>query len=158
MLAQEARKALPDVASFIQRGTPEFVQTNLALFAAGFATFAILYCVQPLLPMLSSAFRVTPAEVSLSLSLTTALMAVSLPIAGSLSELWGRKPIMLASLLLSATLGVISSFLANWPAPRNEGGSAHMDATGEPIVNTLPRDSDRARNFSLRGPASDYFP
>jgi MFS transporter, YNFM family, putative membrane transport protein len=115
-LADEAREALPDVASFIQHGTPAFVQTNLALFASGFATFALLYCVQPLLPMLSNAFTVTPAEASLSLSLTTALMAVSLPIAGSLSEMWGRKPIMVASLLLSATLGVISSLLTNWPA------------------------------------------
>jgi MFS transporter, YNFM family, putative membrane transport protein len=115
-LAGEAREALPDVASFIQHGTPAFVQTNLALFASGFATFALLYCVQPLLPVLSNAFSVTPAEASLSLSLSTALMAVSLPIAGSLSEMWGRKPIMVASLLLSAALGIISSLLTNWPA------------------------------------------
>jgi MFS transporter, YNFM family, putative membrane transport protein len=115
-LAGEAGEALPDVASFIQHGTPAFVQTNLALFASGFATFALLYCVQPLLPILSKAFSVTPAEASLSLSLTTALMAVSLPIAGSLSEMWGRKPIMVASLLISATLGIFGSLLTNWPA------------------------------------------
>jgi MFS transporter, YNFM family, putative membrane transport protein len=115
-LRGEAREVLPDVAGFIQQGTPAFVQTNLALFASGFATFALLYCVQPLLPILSDTFKVAPAEASLSLSLTTALMAVSLPIAGSLSEMWGRKPIMVVSVLLSATLGVISSVLTNWPA------------------------------------------
>jgi hypothetical protein len=37
-------------------------------------------------------------------------------LAGSLSEMWDRKPIMVASLLLSATLSVISSLLTNWPA------------------------------------------
>jgi MFS transporter, YNFM family, putative membrane transport protein len=116
ILAGEARDELPDVAGFIQHGTRAFVQTNVALFASGFATFALLYCVQPLLPILSNAFRVNPAEASLSLSLTTGLMAVSLPIAGSLSEMWGRKPMMVASVLLSATLGVVSSVLTNWPA------------------------------------------
>jgi MFS transporter, YNFM family, putative membrane transport protein len=115
-MGKDTKLALPDVASFIQQGTPAFVQTNLALFASGFATFALLYCVQPLLPVLSTAFRVTPTEASLSISLTTALLAVSLPIAGSLSEMWGRKPIMVASVLLSATLGVISSLVPNWPA------------------------------------------
>ena len=29
--------------SLIERGTPAFRRTNLALFAAGFATFALLY-------------------------------------------------------------------------------------------------------------------
>jgi MFS transporter, YNFM family, putative membrane transport protein len=116
ILAGGAREPVPDVAGFIQHGTPAFVQTNLALFASGFATFALLYCVQPLLPILSNAFQVTPAQSSLSLSFTTALMALSLPIAGSLSEMWGRKPIMVASVLLAATLGVISSVLTNWPA------------------------------------------
>jgi MFS transporter, YNFM family, putative membrane transport protein len=115
-MEKDTKLALPDVASFIQHGTPAFVQTNLALFASGFATFALLYCVQPLLPVLSNAFMVTPTEASLSISLTTTLMAVSLPIAGSLSEMWGRKPTMVASLLLSATLGVISSLVPNWPA------------------------------------------
>jgi YNFM family putative membrane transporter len=115
-MGKDTKLALPDVASFVQQGTPAFVQTNLALFASGFATFALLYCVQPLLPVLSTAFRVTPTEASLSISLTTALLAVSLPIAGSLSEMWGRKPIMVASVLLSATLGVISSLVPNWPA------------------------------------------
>jgi hypothetical protein len=41
------------VASTIHHGTPAFRRTNLALFAAGFATFGLLYCVQPLMPEFS---------------------------------------------------------------------------------------------------------
>ena len=39
-----------ETASTIHHGTPAFRRTNLALFAAGFATFGLLYCVQPLMP------------------------------------------------------------------------------------------------------------
>ena len=87
-----------DPAAFIERGTPEFLRTNLALFSAGFSTFALLYCVQPLLPVFSREFGVSAAESSLSLSLTTALLAASVLISGSLSEVWGRKPVMVVSL------------------------------------------------------------
>jgi len=39
---------------FIRHGTPAFRRTNLALFAAGIATFGLLYCVQPLMPEFSA--------------------------------------------------------------------------------------------------------
>ncbi|HZH50441.1 MAG TPA: MFS transporter [Microvirga sp.] len=104
---QEAPKRL-------ESGTPAFRRLNLALFAAGFATFAILYCVQPLLPVFSREFDVSPAVSSLSLSLTTGLLAVSMLITGTLSEVWGRKPIMVASLLASAALTILSATAPNW--------------------------------------------
>ena len=95
-------------------GTPEFRRLNRALFAAGFSTFAILYCVQPLLPEFSREFGVSAAVSSLSLSLSTGLLAVAMLVAGSLSEVWGRKPIMVASLLASALLTVLSAAAPNW--------------------------------------------
>ncbi len=49
---------------FIKRGTPQFMRVTLALFSAGLATFALLYCVQPILPVLSNEFGVSrPAAV-----------------------------------------------------------------------------------------------
>src|SRR5215470_14436833 len=86
----------------ISRGTRAFYQTNLAMLAAGFSTFALLYCVQPLLPVFSQEFGVSAAESSLALSLTTGFLAGSVLIIGTLSESWGRKPIMLASLVSAA--------------------------------------------------------
>jgi YNFM family putative membrane transporter len=100
--------------SYLRRGTPEFRRTLLALFASGFSTFAQLYCVQPLLPEFSREFEVSAAESSLSLSLPTGLLAVGMLVASSLSDAWGRKPIMVASLLVTATLTLISAFMPSW--------------------------------------------
>lgn len=100
----------------IHSGTPEFRHTNLALFAAGFATFALLYCVQPLMPEFTREFQVSPAVSSLALSLTTLLLAVAMLFVGSVSEAWGRKPIMVASLATAALLTVISALVRQWHA------------------------------------------
>jgi len=98
----------------LESGTPAFRRLNLALFAAGFSTFAILYCVQPLLPVFSAEFHVSAAVSSLSLSLTTGLLAVAMLVTGSLSEVWGRKPIMVAALLSSSILTILSAVAPNW--------------------------------------------
>src|SRR6478736_3423683 len=100
---------MSDMPSRLVSGTPAFRRLNLALFAAGFSTFAILYCVQPLLPEFSREFHVSAAVSSLSLSLSTGLLAVAMLVAGSLSEVWGRKPLMVASLFASAVLTILSA-------------------------------------------------
>jgi MFS transporter, YNFM family, putative membrane transport protein len=104
----------PGAPTLLENGTPAFRRLNLALFAAGFSTFAILYCVQPLLPVFSAEFHVSAAVSSLSLSLTTGLLAVAMLVTGSLSEVWGRKPIMVASLLSSAVLTILLAAAPNW--------------------------------------------
>ena len=105
---------MSDMPSRLVSGTPAFRRLNLALFAAGFSTFAILYCVQPLLPEFSREFHVSAAVSSLSLSLSTGLLAVAMLLAGSLSEVWGRKPVMVASLFASALLTILSATAPNW--------------------------------------------
>lgn len=101
-------------ADHIRHGTPEFRRTNLALFSAGFATFALLYCVQPLMPVFASDFRVSAAQASLSLSLTTGLLAPAMIVAGALSEAHGRKPMMVASLVASSLLTIACAFAPRW--------------------------------------------
>ena len=98
----------------IHRGTPAFRRTNLALFSAGFATFSLLYCVQPLMPVFAREFRVSAAQSSLSLSLTTGLLAPAMIVASALSESRGRKPMMVVSLLASALLTLLSAFVTRW--------------------------------------------
>jgi len=51
---------------YLRQGTPELRRVNLALFVAGLATLDMLYCTQPLLPVFSPEFGVTPAVASLS--------------------------------------------------------------------------------------------
>ncbi|HEX2947448.1 MAG TPA: MFS transporter [Clostridia bacterium] len=93
--------------AFIESGSKEFKKVNIALFAGGFSTFAVLYSTQPLLPYLSKEFHVSPAMASLSLSAATITLAVSLLLAGSLSEVWGRKSIMTLSMFSASVLAVL---------------------------------------------------
>ncbi len=92
----------------LSRGTPAYRRATFALFCAGFATFALLYCIQPLLPMLAAHFSVSAASSSLALSLTTLSLAVCLLISGALAESWGRKPVMATALGLASLLGLAS--------------------------------------------------
>ena len=100
--------------SYIQKGTVAFHKTSVALFFGGFTTFAIMYCTQPLLPEFSREFHISPAVASLSLSLTTIALAVSMLLVGSLSEVKGRKPLMILSLLSSSLLAVLTAFVPNY--------------------------------------------
>ena len=100
--------------AFIHHGTPAFRQTNLALFAAGLATFGVLYCVQPLMPQFSADYGVSAATSALSLSLTTGVLAFALLFAGALSDALGRKSVMVASILASAALVLLSALAPTW--------------------------------------------
>ena len=102
--------------NLIHHGTPEFRRTNLALFSAGFATFALLYCVQPLMPVFAREFQISAAQSSLSLSLTSGLIAPMMIVAGAVSEARGRKTIMVASLFASAAIMLASAFVVHWNA------------------------------------------
>ena len=113
---QRATSAAPSPSVFIKRGTPQFMRVTLALFSAGLATFALLYCVQPILPVLSQEFGVSPAESSFSLSISTGLMAVGLLFTGPLSDAIGRKSVMVVALLLAAIFTLLSAMMTSWHA------------------------------------------
>ncbi|MFY8095069.1 MAG: MFS transporter [Niveispirillum sp.] len=108
--------AQPSISTLagIRTGSPEFRRVSLALFAAGFATFALLYHVQPLLPLLAETFHVAPAESALALSLATGFLSVSLLLSGALADIFGRKPVMVASLTLSALLTLVMAIIPSW--------------------------------------------
>ncbi|QHQ15617.1 MFS transporter [Pectobacterium parmentieri] len=99
---------------YITRSTPQFMRVTLALFSAGLATFALLYCVQPLLPVLSQDFGISPATSSLSLSVSTVMLAFGLLFTGPLSDAIGRKNVMVVSLMLAAICTVICAFMTSW--------------------------------------------
>ena len=102
------------VSTHLKRGTPAYRRATLALFCAGFATFALLYCVQPLLPLLAAHFSVSAAGSSLALSLTTLSLALCLLVSGALAESWGRKPVMVAALGLAGVLGIACALVETW--------------------------------------------
>ncbi|MCG2585706.1 MFS transporter [Massilia sp. TS11] len=98
----------------IAAATPAFHRTNRAMLCAGFSTFALLYCVQPLMPVLAQAFALSPAQSSGVLSMATAALAVSLLVSGVLSDRVGRRPLMLASMLLGAVLAIACAFAEDY--------------------------------------------
>ncbi|TWE23885.1 YNFM family putative membrane transporter [Prauserella muralis] len=89
------------------RDRPGVQRVTVAVAAAGVCSFALLYAPQPLLPQLAAEFGLDPGRASLAVSVGTGALAVAvLPIA-VLSELVGRRPVIVASVLASAVLGLL---------------------------------------------------
>ena len=99
---------------YLRKGTPAYRSASIALFACGFATFALLYCVQPLLPLFSKAFGVDAAGSSWVVSAATIGVAVSLIPIGIASDHLGRKSLMAASQLLVAGLTLAVALMPSW--------------------------------------------
>jgi YNFM family putative membrane transporter len=93
----------------IVAGSPAFKRINRAMVFGGFSTFALLYCVQPLMPLLARQFALTPAQSSLVLSVSTAALALSLLLSSVVSDRIGRKPMMVAAMLGGAVLTLASA-------------------------------------------------
>lgn len=93
--------------TYLRRGSAAFWRANLAMFLAGCGIFSMLYCTQPVLPVLSRQFTLSPVMASLSVSLPTAGMAVAMLFVSSLSEVWGRGRLMMASLLAAAVFQLL---------------------------------------------------
>ncbi|MFM2087143.1 MAG: hypothetical protein RLZZ237_2012 [Pseudomonadota bacterium] len=102
--------SLPLATPAIAKGTPEFTRTNRALFFGGFSTFSLLYCIQPLFPLLSHQFHLSPAQSSWSLSVSSGLLAISLVLLSAVSDRIGRKSLMVFSMISAAVLTVLSAF------------------------------------------------
>ncbi|ACA15217.1 major facilitator superfamily MFS_1 [Methylobacterium sp. 4-46] len=118
----------------IEAGTPAFRRTAYALAAAGFSTFAVLYAVQPLLTVFAEEFGVGPAASSLSLSLATGLLAVSLLVVSPLSEVFGRKPVMVVSLFSAALLTLVAAAMPTWHGFLAVRALAGLAMSGVPAV------------------------
>lgn len=106
----QARAEPPRIA----RGGRDFWRANVALFASGFSVFALLYSVQPLLPVFAAEFGLHAGESSLALSVSTGVLAVAMLLASFVADRWGRKPLMTASLLVAAALGLAIAIMPGW--------------------------------------------
>ena len=91
-------------------GSAKYRRANLALFCAGFITFVTLYDIQPLLPLFSQEFNVSPASGSLPLSISTCALAIGMLFLGTVSDTLGRKPLMVTALLLTSLLAILTAF------------------------------------------------
>jgi len=100
----------------IVQGTPAYRRISVALLMAGFSTFALMYDVQPILPLFAAQFGINAATSSLAVSLTTGTMALAFIPAAVLSDRIGRRSVMIISLIASAALTLLSAVPAGWTA------------------------------------------
>lgn len=101
-------------ATRLHAGTPDFRRTARAMFVGGFATFALLYGMQPLMPMFSVEFKLIPAAASGVISAATGAMAIGLIPASLLADRFGRKIIMNAALALAALLTLAAAIAGSF--------------------------------------------
>jgi MFS transporter, YNFM family, putative membrane transport protein len=105
---------MTDLPPALARDTPAYARASLALFLAGFSTFSLLYCVQPLLPEFAREFRVDPAGSSLALSLTTGALALAILGVGAFSDRLPRRGLMFASMAAGAVLNLAAAEAPAW--------------------------------------------
>ncbi len=98
----------------IMNGTKGYTKARLALFAAGFVTFSNLYTTQPLMPVFSETFHISPSVASLTLSGSTALLAIMMLLTASLSDRIGRKKLMSYAMFITSVLAFLTSWSPNF--------------------------------------------
>jgi len=91
----------------VAAGSSDYRRISAALFAAGLATFSLLYATQSLLPQLVTAFEITPSQASLTVSVATGGVALAVLPLATLLEAWGRRATMVASLVVATVMGLL---------------------------------------------------
>jgi MFS transporter, YNFM family, putative membrane transport protein len=92
------------------RGSTPYRRILLALFFAGVATFAQLYSPQGVLPAIAADIGVSPATASLTISVSTAGVALSVIPWAFVAERIGRARAMSIAVAAAALLGVLVPF------------------------------------------------
>ena len=95
-------------------GTPGYRRIMTAMFAAGMATFVLLYDTQALLPALQTRFAVSPAQATLTMSMTTAGLAIGLLVAGPASEVFGRTRLIVGAVWLAGLIALLCPLATTW--------------------------------------------
>ncbi|QDQ13350.1 MFS transporter [Streptomyces spectabilis] len=91
-------------------GGPGYRRMSFALFLAGVATFALLYSTQALLPLISADLGVSASTASWTVSAATGALALFVLPLSALSERYGRRTLMTASLAVAVVVGLLVPF------------------------------------------------
>jgi len=85
-----------------------------ALAVAGISSFALLYAPQPILPLLAAEFQLDPGSASLAVGVATAALAITVVPIAALSEIVGRRAVIITSLAASVLLGIALPFAPSY--------------------------------------------
>jgi MFS transporter, YNFM family, putative membrane transport protein len=83
---------------------------TVALYFAAVVIFSDMYLTQPILPLLSAEFQVAPATAGLSVSVVVLMIALASLAYGPLSDVLGRKPVMVGCCALLAVPTFLAAF------------------------------------------------
>ena len=83
----------------IEYKSPAFYRATWALCLAAVVVFANLHLLQPLLPQLSRQFALSPLQTSWAYTVGTLCLGLSLVVYAALSDAWGRKKLLLITLV-----------------------------------------------------------
>ncbi|MFE4666236.1 MFS transporter [Streptomyces sp. NPDC056716] len=100
----------PPADARLSPGGPGYRRMSFALFLAGVATFALLYSTQALLPLISADFGVSAGEASWTVAASTGGLALFVIPMSALSERFGRRTVMTASLVVAVAVAVVIPF------------------------------------------------
>ncbi|MBP2320758.1 YNFM family putative membrane transporter [Kibdelosporangium banguiense] len=87
---------------------------TIGIAAGGLASFALLYAPQPVLPQLAHQFQVTLDQASLVVGVATGALALGVIPLSLLSEVAGRRPVVLLSVVVAIVLGLVLPFVSDF--------------------------------------------
>lgn len=110
---------LPDSQAAISPPRPRSRRAGVetaTLYAASIACYADMYLTQPVLPVLSREFGLSPARAGLSVSVVVIGVAAASSFHGALSDVLGRKRVMVGSALLLVVPTLLCAFTRSFDA------------------------------------------
>ncbi|WP_434614011.1 MFS transporter [Arthrobacter sp. A5] len=97
------------------KGSRGYRRVLLALLCAGIATFAQLYSVQGLLPLLARDLQITAAQAGLTISVATIGLAVTVIPWSFAADRFGRIAVMGTAIIAATILGLLAPLSPNFP-------------------------------------------
>ena len=84
----------------------------LPVVLAGFTAFLSLYATQPMLPLFQDVFGASHFAVSLTVTATTAAVALAAPFVGRLADAWGKRRVIVTAAFALAAATLLASTAA----------------------------------------------
>jgi YNFM family putative membrane transporter len=88
---------------------------TVGVAAGGLASFALLYAPQPVLPQLAGEYGISPGHASLVVGVATGALAIGVIPLSLLSEITGRRPVVIMSVVVAAVLGLVVPLAPSFP-------------------------------------------
>ena len=128
-----------------------------AIFLTILASLVGFGIVIPLLPFYAQSLGATPLQVGLLFAAYSACQLVAAPVLGAWSDRWGRRPVLLLSLLGTAVsfalLAVARDLATLFVARVIDGLSGGNISTARAYIADVTTEEERARSFGLLGAA-----